>query len=309
MEKYIFDMFAGGIPGMTKENIGEVWSAYKNQEYHLQPKDMASILGISDSRNFWGWSPARDAADLMNITIKMFDEAGDSFFSIALYSDLMASESRSALLLHPGMYCLMTGALNGNELFVRSQGQQLPEAKDPQFNEASRLDMVEKAERLGMSVDGNGQLIGSGNNYSVNVGAGVSVPPAPAIEATVPEGYTQDANGQWHRLNGQFASNAEVGLSAEQPAQSNGVHGNSLNHPGTNYGYALVDKDTGEILKFGETLYPDTRYSKTYLESINARMDILTSGSKVEIHFWQHTQIDVYVQVNGSLPPLNKTGW
>ena len=28
----------------------------------------------------------------------------------------------------------------------------------------------------------------------------------------VPEGYYQDANGRWHRPNGQFASNAELGL-------------------------------------------------------------------------------------------------
>ena len=37
--------------------------------------------------------------------------------------------------------------------------------------------------------------------------------------------------------------------------------------PRTNYGYVLVDKDTNEILKFGETLYPETRsVSYTHLD-------------------------------------------
>ena len=30
-----------------------------------------------------------------------------------------------------------------------------------------------------------------------------------------------------------------------------GSHGNSLLNPNTNYGYVLVDKNTGEILKIG----------------------------------------------------------
>ena len=42
--------------------------------------------------------------------------------------------------------------------------------------------------------------------------------------------------------------------------------------------YVLVDKDTNEILKFGETLYPETRYSKSYLEQNNAVMKVLESG-------------------------------
>ena len=31
-------------------------------------------------------------------------------------------------------------------------------------------------------------------------------------ESGAPDGYYKDANGRWHRPNGQFASNAEVGL-------------------------------------------------------------------------------------------------
>lgn len=82
-----------------------------------------------------------------------------------------------------------------------------------------------------------------------------------------PSGFYQDANVRWHRPNGDFASNAEVGIAS--PAKTaTGSHGNSLSDPRTNYGYVLVDKDTNEILKFGETLYPETRYSKSYQDTL-----------------------------------------
>lgn len=100
-----------------------------------------------------------------------------------------------------------------------------------------------------------------------------------------------------------------MGISQSNPNVASGVHGNSLVNTKTNYGYALVDKNTGEILKFGETLYPNTRYSKSYLESINAQMNVLVSGSKYDIHMWQHQQIVNYLGENAVLPPLNKTGW
>ena len=104
-------------------------------------------------------------------------------------------------------------------------------------------------------------------------------------ESGTPSGFYQDANGRWHRPNGDFASNAEVGIAS--PAKTaTGSHGNSLSDPRTNYGYVLVDKDTNEILKFGETLYPETRYSKSYLEQNNAVMKVLESGSKEYIHYW-----------------------
>ena len=88
-----------------------------------------------------------------------------------------------------------------------------------------------------------------------------------AAESGTPSGFYQDANGRWHRPNGDFASNAEVGIAS--PAKTaTGSHGNSLSDPRTNYGYVLVDKDTNEILKFGETLYPETRYSKSYQDTL-----------------------------------------
>ena len=128
-------------------------------------------------------------------------------------------------------------------------------------------------------------------------------------ETGTKSGYYQDANGKWHRPNGQFASNAEVGISSsiESTVES---HGNSLSDPRTNYGYALVDKDTNEILKFGETLYPDTRYSQSYLEQNNAVMEILVSGSKEEIHYWQYDMNKYFEYKYDEFPRLlNSEGW
>ena len=121
-------------------------------------------------------------------------------------------------------------------------------------------------------------------------------------------GYYQDINGRWHRPNGQFASNAEMGL---QAPESGGTHGNSLNSIKTNYGYALVDKDTGEILKFGETINPNERYTQKYLTENNAEMKILEVGSKQEIHDWQYDMNNYYLNKYGQYPPLvnNSSGY
>ena len=128
-------------------------------------------------------------------------------------------------------------------------------------------------------------------------------------ESGTSSGYYQDANGRWHRPNGDFASNAEVGIAS--PAKTaTGSHGNSLSDPRTNYGYVLVDKDTNEILKFGETLYPETRYSKSYLEQNNAVMKVLESGSKEYIHYWQYDMNKYFEYMYDEFPPLLKSkGW
>ncbi len=53
-------------------------------------------------------------------------------------------------------------------------------------------------------------------------------------------GYYQDSKGRWHRPNGQYASNKELGISIKKPTNPN--HGNSLDYEGKNYGYVLRDK-------------------------------------------------------------------
>ncbi len=95
---------------------------------------------------------------------------------------------------------------------------------------------------------------------------------------------------------------------------ANKVHGNSLNYAGTNYGYILSDKTTGEIVKFGESIDPAHRYTKKYLNGENPinrplDMSVVISGTKRDIHIWQHEQIVDFYEVVGSLPALNKSLW
>ncbi len=59
----------------------------------------------------------------------------------------------------------------------------------------------------------------------------------------------------------------------------------------TTYGYALKNQDTNKVLKYGETINPKTRYTKKYLAKNNAYMEVLTSGFKREVHYWQHNMI------------------
>jgi hypothetical protein len=62
--------------------------------------------------------------------------------------------------------------------------------------------------RMGpMTTGASGSQAGSGQNAKPSTGAG-----------TVPPGYKQDASGRWHRPDGTFASNKEVGL----PSTENG---------------------------------------------------------------------------------------
>ncbi|OKZ68489.1 MAG: hypothetical protein BHV88_13035 [Clostridiales bacterium 41_12_two_minus] len=128
------------------------------------------------------------------------------------------------------------------------------------------------------------------------------------MKSGTPSGYYQDASGRWHRPNGQFASNAEVGINSPVKV-STGSHGNSLSDPRTNYGYVLVDGNTSEILKFGETVHPTTRYSQRYLDANNANMKILEQGNKLDIHLWQHDMNEYYFYKYKEYPPLNGGGW
>ncbi len=92
------------------------------------------------------------------------------------------------------------------------------------------------------------------------------------------------------------------------------VHGNSLDYPGINYGYILSDKTTGEVVKFGESIDPAHRYTKKYLNGANPignplEMTVVISGTKRDVHNWQHMQIVDYYEVVGELPALNKSMW
>lgn len=87
------------------------------------------------------------------------------------------------------------------------------------------------------------------------------------------------------------------------------MHGNSLKCDKTNYGYRLVDNDTGEIKNIGESKRVVKRYTKKFYLNTNTHMEIVTSGTKAEIYLWQHNQIVNYYNQYGKLPPLNKSFW
>ena len=93
-----------------------------------------------------------------------------------------------------------------------------------------------------------------------------------------------------------------------RPADSN--HGNSLTTTKPAQGYALKDRNTGKVLKYGETTQGNKRYTKKYLNDKNADMDFQAKGSKKEMHDWQHEKIlDYKDNHNGERPPLNKSDW
>ena len=98
-----------------------------------------------------------------------------------------------------------------------------------------------------------------------------------------------------------------VGDAAKAAKKAKEIHGNSLKSLRTNYGYALVDKNNN-IMKFGETINPKTRYTKKYLSENDYKMIILESGSKTDIHYWQHDMNKYYKKRYGSFPPLNSKG-
>ena len=56
------------------------------------------------------------------------------------------------------------------------------------------------------------------------------------------------------------------------------IHGNSANSPRTAYLYGLYDKETSQLLKWGITQNPATRYTKTFMEDKIIRP--MTSGPR-----------------------------
>lgn len=84
-------------------------------------------------------------------------------------------------------------------------------------------------------------------------------------------------------------------------------HGNDLRNTAQTWGYTLRDRSTGAIKKIGETMHPDTRYSKKWLEANNVDLVHEVSGSKLEMHVWENQQLGNYLFDNLELPSLNKS--
>lgn len=94
-------------------------------------------------------------------------------------------------------------------------------------------------------------------------------------------------------------------------------HGNKLDDKPAE-GYTLRDRKTGEIKKYGETTRgEDTfgsgkqkRYSKKYLKENNVRYIKEVSGTKKDMHKWQHEKIlDHKAQNGGQRPKMNKSDY
>lgn len=96
----------------------------------------------------------------------------------------------------------------------------------------------------------------------------------------------------------------------EAAAAAKKVHGNSHSTTKPAEGYTLRDRDTGEILKYGETTRGSKRYSEKYLRGENAEMVFEANGSKKEMHRWQHEKILEHKANNGGTrPKLNKSNY
>ncbi|MNL15866.1 hypothetical protein D3C87_1368790 [compost metagenome] len=81
------------------------------------------------------------------------------------------------------------------------------------------------------------------------------------------------------------------------------THGNSLDSKVPAIGYTLRDRTTGEILKYGETTVGKSRYTEKYLDAEHARMVPEATGSKREMHCWQHQKILTYKTAHGGKRP------
>jgi RHS repeat-associated protein len=91
-----------------------------------------------------------------------------------------------------------------------------------------------------------------------------------------------------------------------KPANDNAkpLHNNSLNSTKPAVGYVLRDVDTGEIVKYGETTQkPTERYSRRLLREMNARLVVEATGTKRDMHTWQHERIVEYKAAHGGARP------
>jgi hypothetical protein len=101
----------------------------------------------------------------------------------------------------------------------------------------------------------------------------------------------------------------DLGLSVSERAFYSAPHANSKATLKEAWGYALVSLRTGKVLKYGETTQGFGRYSQAYLRRIGARMERMATGSKAEMHQWQHEKILNHRAIHGKRPQLNKSNY
>jgi hypothetical protein len=126
----------------------------------------------------------------------------------------------------------------------------------------------------------------------------VTAPAVVAGTAAEVHGTATASEGFGHLLSAAFKS-----------AEGEAGHANSLETKKPAEGYSLRDKDSGKVLKYGETTQNTKRYSKSYLEKNNAIMKFEAKGTKRQMHDWQHGKILEHKAQNGARPPLNKSDY
>ena len=73
------------------------------------------------------------------------------------------------------------------------------------------------------------------------------------------------------------------------------IHGNSLKSTKETIGYALRKRDSGEIMKYGETTRGTKRYTQKFYRENDVYMEPMAKGTKYEMHYWQHERIQTFL--------------
>ena len=117
--------------------------------------------------------------------------------------------------------------------------------------------------------------------------------------------------GQPRKPNGTFGPGANPARRCpDAPDPTKKVHGNDLDSDAPAIGYTLRDQETNEVMKYGETTRGKKRYSDSYMDENKLDFTQEASGSKREMHTWQHERILEYKERNGGKrPPLNKSDY
>ncbi len=103
---------------------------------------------------------------------------------------------------------------------------------------------------------------------------------------------------------------AQIRVSDLDAANLRYPHGNIKDSGLPAEGYSIRSRRTGEVLKYGETTRGEQRYSRRYFEAVDARLVFETSGTKAEMHEWQHQKILEYKAAHGGKrPPFNKSDY
>ena len=117
--------------------------------------------------------------------------------------------------------------------------------------------------------------------------------------------------GQPRNANGTFSAGAnpvKACICMIDPTKK--VHGNNLDSDVPAIGYTLRDQKTNEVMKYGETTKGKSRYPESYMDKNKLDFTQEASGTKREMHTWQHERILEYkTKNNGKRPPLNKSDY